>query len=161
MLFQSGFNAGWWPEAMTCFCFLRNVTEILKDGFTPYENRFLTKFKGPMPKLLIFLVLLRTKKEEINMVPRPSREYSSATTNKQADLGVGIFWLWIGMKLKMLKLQEVSILNVLAPKKLCVTNHFDFLSQKAFVNNQKLGHQKNIEPEVAHVKVEFGMIHQS
>ena len=48
LLLQSGFNAGWWPEAMTCFCFLRNVTEKLRDGFTPYENRFNMKFKGPI-----------------------------------------------------------------------------------------------------------------
>ena len=33
---------------MSCFCFLRNVTEILKDGFTAYENRFNTKYKGPI-----------------------------------------------------------------------------------------------------------------
>ena len=33
---------------MACFCFLRNVTEKLRDGFTPYENRFHTKFKGPI-----------------------------------------------------------------------------------------------------------------
>ena len=32
---------------MACFCFLRNVTEILANGLTPYEARFGTPFKGP------------------------------------------------------------------------------------------------------------------
>ena len=47
-LVQSGFNVEWWVEAQTCFCFLYNVSEVLKDGFTPYELRFQHKFNGPI-----------------------------------------------------------------------------------------------------------------
>ena len=45
-LAQSGFEVQWWPEAMTCYCFLRGVTDVMKDGFTPYKSKFLKDFKG-------------------------------------------------------------------------------------------------------------------
>ena len=32
---------------MACFCFLNNVATKAKDGFTAYESKFLTKYKGP------------------------------------------------------------------------------------------------------------------
>ena len=44
---QSGLETEWWPEAADCFCFLFNIHEAMADGFTPYESRFLRKFKGP------------------------------------------------------------------------------------------------------------------
>jgi hypothetical protein len=47
VLIQSGFTYVWWPEAWACFCFLNNVTTKAKDGFTSYESKFLTKYKGP------------------------------------------------------------------------------------------------------------------
>ena len=39
-LVQSGFIEDWWSEAMECYCFLRNVVDILKDGKTAFEKRF-------------------------------------------------------------------------------------------------------------------------
>ena len=45
-LAQSGFEVQWWPEAMTCYCFLRGVTDVMKDGYTPYKSKFLKDFKG-------------------------------------------------------------------------------------------------------------------
>ena len=32
---------------MECFCFLRNVQDLLADGKTPYERRFGEPFKVP------------------------------------------------------------------------------------------------------------------
>ena len=32
---------------MSCFCFLRNVVDLLKSGQTAWEKRFKTKFTGP------------------------------------------------------------------------------------------------------------------
>ena len=34
-----------WNE---CYCCLRNVTDLLSDGKTPYERRFGKPFKGPI-----------------------------------------------------------------------------------------------------------------
>ena len=45
-LTQSGFEVQWWPEAQDCYCFLRNVTDVQKDGLTPYQSKFLRQFKG-------------------------------------------------------------------------------------------------------------------
>ena len=33
---------------MECYTFLRNVTDLLSDGKTPYERRFGQPFKGPI-----------------------------------------------------------------------------------------------------------------
>ena len=47
-LVQSGFSVEWWVEAQSCFAFLYNVSEILPDGYTPFEKRFSHKFNGPI-----------------------------------------------------------------------------------------------------------------
>ena len=33
---------------MECYTYLRNVTDLLSDGKTPYERRFSKPFKGPI-----------------------------------------------------------------------------------------------------------------
>ena len=47
-LFQSGFPEEWWDEAMTCYCFLHNVHDLLRDGMTAFERRFADGFVGPI-----------------------------------------------------------------------------------------------------------------
>ena len=48
VLLQSGLNESWWADSMECYTYLRNVTDLLSDGKTPYERRFGQPFKGPM-----------------------------------------------------------------------------------------------------------------
>ena len=48
VLLQSGLNESWWADSMECFTYLRNVTDLLSDGKTPYERRFGQPFKGPI-----------------------------------------------------------------------------------------------------------------
>ena len=48
VLLQSGLNESWWADSMECYTYLRNVTELLSDGKTPYERRFGQPFKGPI-----------------------------------------------------------------------------------------------------------------
>ena len=31
---------------MSCYCFVRNVTDFQKDGYTPYKSKFLKEFQG-------------------------------------------------------------------------------------------------------------------
>ena len=48
VLLQSGLNESWWADSMECFTYLRNVTDLLSDGKTPYDRRFGQPFKGPI-----------------------------------------------------------------------------------------------------------------
>ena len=48
VLLQSGLNESWWADSMECHTYLRNVTDLLSDGKTPYERRFGEPFKGPI-----------------------------------------------------------------------------------------------------------------
>ena len=48
VLLQSGLNESWWADSMECFSYLRNVTDLLSDGKTPYERRFGKPFEGPI-----------------------------------------------------------------------------------------------------------------
>ena len=46
VLLQSGLNESWWADSMECYTYLRNVTDLLSDGKTPYERRFGQPFQG-------------------------------------------------------------------------------------------------------------------
>ena len=48
VLLQSGLNESWCADSMKCYTYLRNVTDLLSDGKTPYERRFGQPFKGPI-----------------------------------------------------------------------------------------------------------------
>ena len=48
VLWQSGLDEKWWADSMECYTYLRNVTDLLSDGKTPYERRFGQQFKGPI-----------------------------------------------------------------------------------------------------------------
>ena len=48
VLLQSGLNVKRWADSMECYTYLRNVTDLLSDGKTPYERRFGQPFKGPI-----------------------------------------------------------------------------------------------------------------
>ena len=48
VLLQSGLNEKWWADSTQCYTCLRNVTDLLSDGKTPYERRFGQPFKGPI-----------------------------------------------------------------------------------------------------------------
>ena len=40
VLLQSGLGNEWWAESMECYCYLRNIQDLLSDGKTPHEMRF-------------------------------------------------------------------------------------------------------------------------
>ena len=49
VLLQSGLNEKWWADSMECYTYLRNVTDLLSDGKTPYEKTFWCSLvKGPI-----------------------------------------------------------------------------------------------------------------
>ena len=48
VLLQSGLDNEWWVDSMECYCYLRNIQDLLSDGKTPYERRFGMPFDGPV-----------------------------------------------------------------------------------------------------------------
>ena len=48
LLLQSGLGNEWWADSMECYCYLRNVQDLLSDGKTSYERRFGMHFNGPV-----------------------------------------------------------------------------------------------------------------
>ena len=47
VLFQSGMDHSWWAEATQCYCYNRNITDVIRqEGKTPYELRHGTLFPG-------------------------------------------------------------------------------------------------------------------
>ena len=43
---QLGMDKEWWAVSMECYCYLRNIQDLLSDGKTPCERRFGIPFKG-------------------------------------------------------------------------------------------------------------------
>ena len=48
VLLQSSLDNGLWADSMECYCYLRNIQDLLSDGKTPYERRFGMPFNGPV-----------------------------------------------------------------------------------------------------------------
>ena len=48
VLLQSGLDEKWLADSMECFCYLRNIQDLLSDGKAPYERRFGMPFNGPV-----------------------------------------------------------------------------------------------------------------
>ena len=48
MLMQSGLGNEWWADSMECYCYLRNIQDLLSDGKTPYERWFGMHFNRPV-----------------------------------------------------------------------------------------------------------------
>ena len=70
VLLQSGPNESWWADSMECYTYLRNVTDLLSDGKTPYERGFGNHLKDLLFHLVhwlsVTLLLRRTSQESIN-----------------------------------------------------------------------------------------------
>ena len=48
VLLQSGLDNEWWADSMECYCYQRNIQDVLSDGKTPCERRFGMPFDGPV-----------------------------------------------------------------------------------------------------------------
>ena len=45
---KSGLDELWWPEAMMCFVFLKQVCDKLQSGCTDHFERYKADFEGPL-----------------------------------------------------------------------------------------------------------------
>ena len=97
VLLQSGLNESWWADSMQCFIYLRNVTDLLSDGKTPYERRFGQPFKGPIipfgSSVAFTLFLRRTSQESINLERKFYLDCSSDTLCTRGEFGRATYWL--------------------------------------------------------------------
>ena len=48
VLLQSGLGNEWWADSIECYCYLRNIQDLLSDGKSPYERQFGMPFDGPV-----------------------------------------------------------------------------------------------------------------
>ena len=92
VLLQSGLNESWWADSMECYTYLRNVTDLLSDGKTPYERRFGQPLKGPIHWLSITLSLRRTSQESINLERKSYLDCSSDTLCTRGEFGRVTYW---------------------------------------------------------------------
>ena len=48
VLLQSGLDEKWWADSTECYCYLRNIQDLLSDGKSPNERRFGIPLNGPV-----------------------------------------------------------------------------------------------------------------
>ena len=95
---KSGLDDKWWSDSMECYCYLRNVQDLLADGKTPYERRFGESFKGSImlfDALIGSLPKLREKQSKkcINWKEITTRNFYRLCFTRGRELGKKIFWL--------------------------------------------------------------------
>ena len=80
VLLRSGLDEKWWADSMECYCYMRNVRDVLADGETHYEMWFEEPFNGP---ILLFWAVV---------------EYHPISARDQATVhqfGWNLSWLWV------------------------------------------------------------------
>ena len=77
MLLQSGVDETWWAGSMECYCYLRNVKELLADGEHLYERRFVEPFKGQVNLLGAMVEYYPISARVTNLARKFYLEYSS------------------------------------------------------------------------------------
>ena len=100
VLLQSGLDGQWWADSMECFCYLRNVQDLLEDGKTLYELRFGEPFKVP---IIPFGAMVgnhpisarEINQEFINLARRYYLVSFLAMRQSRREFGKDIFWLRI------------------------------------------------------------------
>ena len=81
---------------MECYTYLRNVTDLLSDGKTPYERRFGQPFKGPIipfgSLVEYYPITAKTSQESINLERKSYLGCSSDTHCKRGEFGRVTYW---------------------------------------------------------------------
>ena len=96
VLLQSGPDENWWADSMECYTYLRNVTDLLSDGKTPYERRFGKPFEGPIipfGSLVQYYPISAMDQESINLERKSCLDCSSDTHWTRREFGRVTYWL--------------------------------------------------------------------
>ena len=93
---QSGLNESWWAGSMECYTNLRNVTDLLSDGKTTYEDVLGNHLKDRLCHLVhwlsITLSLRRISPESINLERKLYLDCSSDTHRTWGEFGRVTYW---------------------------------------------------------------------
>ena len=96
VLLQSGLNESWWADSMECYTYLRNVTDLLSDGKTPYERRFGKPFEGPVIPFGSLVeyhpITAKVSPESINLERKFYLDCSSDTLSTRGEFGRVTYW---------------------------------------------------------------------
>ena len=96
VLLQSGLNESWWADSMECYTYLRNVTDFLSDGKTPYERRFGKPFGGPVIPFGSLVeyhpITAKISPESINLERKFYLDCSSDTLSTRGEFGRVTYW---------------------------------------------------------------------
>ena len=91
VLLQSGLDENWWADSMECYTYLRNVTDLLSDGKTPYERSFGQPLKGPTIPFGSLVeyhpINARISQESINLERKSYLDCSSDTLCTREEFG--------------------------------------------------------------------------
>ena len=96
VLLQSGLDQQWWADSMECYCYLRNVQDLLSGGKTPYEQRFGEPFKGPTIPFGSMIEDHPTSAKDLSGLHQLGKkvylQYSSDMPSTRGESGKGKFW---------------------------------------------------------------------
>ena len=89
VLLRSGLNNEWWADSMECYCYLRNIQDLLSDGKTPYERLFGMPFNGPVIPFGAMVECHPISREYIRLVKKSCQVYSSVLNCMRGESGKG------------------------------------------------------------------------
>ena len=115
-LYQSGWKDVWWSFAMYCYCFLRNVVDVLKSG-KPHGNRDLARRLQVLSyhselRLHITQPQTRIFHDVINWVQKCCAEFFWVTNSARVDTGAGTWSSRTLSKCRMLKMKGKYIQRI-------------------------------------------------
>ena len=97
VLLQSGLDENWLADSIDSKTYLRNVTDLLSDGKTPYERRFGETSTKPIIRLVhrlnITLFFRKTSHESINLERKSYLDFSLDTHCTRVEFGRVTQWL--------------------------------------------------------------------
>ena len=90
VLLRSGLDEKWWADSMECYCYLRNVPDLLSDRKTPYERRLGEPFKGPVIPFGSMMEYHPISTEDLSRIHQFGKKVLLGITKKES--GKETFW---------------------------------------------------------------------
>ena len=96
VLLQAGLDNELWEDSMECYCYLRNIQDLLSDGLTPYERPFGMPFDGPVIPFGAVVEDHPISANEISRLhqigPKSCQVYSPVMYYARGESGKETFW---------------------------------------------------------------------
>ena len=96
VLLQSGLDEKWWADSMECYCYLRNIQDLLSDGKTPYQRRLSEPFNGPVIPFGLMVEYHPISAKDLSRLHQFGatilQEYSTVMYYTREESGKETFW---------------------------------------------------------------------